>query len=146
MLIILPEGPMKTFMKSFNLKKFLQDTKRVGPSEVKVTMPIFELRNSKSLIRPIQSMGVTTLFDDNANLPNMIKGQRAGVSDMTQDAYISVNEKGTKASAISTVNVITLSASIPEDVIEFTVKKPFLAFVLDKKQNIPLFMAKVMNI
>lgn len=146
MLIILPEGPMKTFMKSFNLKTFFQDTKRLGPSEVKLTMPIFELRNSKSLIRPIQSMGVTTLFDDNANLPYMIKGQRAGVSDMTQDAYISVNEKGTKASAISTVNVITLSASIPEDVIELTINKPFLAFVLDKKQNIPLFMAKVMNI
>jgi len=147
MVIILPSAdvPLRVLMQQIDLNSFLKEGLRVGTSDVLISMPKFEFKNSKSLIHPIQSMGITSIFNDNADLRHLLAGQRAGVSDMTQEAFISVDEKGTRASAVTTVNVITLSAHYPDEVINFIVDRPFLAIVLEKENNIPLFFAKVMQ-
>lgn len=147
MVILKPESrvALSTVIDQLDIFKFIKQDLRVGLSEVNVTMPKFELRSSSSLVAPLQTMGVNSIFSQGAELPGLISNEKAVVSDMVQEAFIDVDEKGTKASAVTTVNVITLSASYPDDTIQFFVDKPFLAIVLEKKQNIPLFYAKVTN-
>lgn len=145
MVILKPEPrvPLSKVISTLDIHKFINQDMSVGLTEVNVTMPKFKIRTSASLIQPIQNMGVSSIFNQGAELPHLISNEKAVVSDMKQEAFIDVDEKGTKASAVTTVNVITLSASYPEDTIDFFVDKPFLAIIMEKKQNIPLFYARV---
>lgn len=49
--------------------------------------------------------------------------------------------------AVTTVNVIALSASEPEETIQFIVDRPFLAVITcrDDRIRIPLFICKIVN-
>lgn len=147
MIILKPEStvPLQTLIDQLDINKFIKQDLRVGLTEVKVTMPKFQLRSSSSLVAPLQSMGIVSIFNQGAELPNLISNEKAQVSDMLQETFIDVDLEGSKASAVTTVNVITLSASYPEDTVQFFVDRPFLAIILEKTQNIPLFYAKVMN-
>lgn len=145
MIIVKPENgvTLQTVIEQFDIEKFIKLEIRVGLTEVNITMPKFQLRSSTSLVAPLQSMGVVSIFNQGAELPHLIASDKAVVSNMIQDSFIDVDLEGSRASAVTTVNVITLSASYPEDTIQFFVDKPFLAIILEKTQNIPLFYAKV---
>lgn len=140
-----PNVPLRTVIDQLDLAKLLKTDMRVGFSEVNVTMPKFQLKTSSSLVAPLQSMGVVSIFNQGAELPQLIQGEKAQVSNVIQDAFIDVDLEGSKASSVTSISVIQLSAVYPDDTIQFFVDKPFLAIILEKTQNIPLFYAKVTN-
>ena len=62
-------------------------------------------------------MGVNDMFDPSlADLSNMTEESGYYISDVTQKAYISIDEKGTSAGAISEVDAVR---SIEDDKKEF---------------------------
>uniref|UniRef100_A0A336K1A9 CSON001337 protein n=1 Tax=Culicoides sonorensis TaxID=179676 RepID=A0A336K1A9_CULSO len=145
MIILLPEKnvTLKAAIDQLDFYELIKQNLLNGPTEVKVTMPKFQLRSKLSLVNAVQNMGIKSIFSQDAKLPLLLSNENAVVSDMIQEAFISVDEKGTKASAITTVNVITLSATYPDDTIQFFVDRPFLAIIFEKENGIPLFYAKV---
>ena len=58
---------------------------------------------------------------------------------------IDVDEKGTKAGAVTAVEMVTESAMIeePKAVI---LNRPFFYMIIDTEQNLPLFMGSLMNV
>lgn len=105
MIVVLPYETenLSTVIDSIDIKEVINNAVQRGAThDVNVTMPKFEIRSSQSLVNPLSQMGLATIFSTSALFPYMIQARNAAVSDITQDAFISVDETGTQAGKSST--------------------------------------------
>lgn len=112
-----------------------------NPVKIHLKMPRFTIQSSVSLVQPLKKLGIKEIFESDSPLPKLSKMQTR-VGDVKQDAFLSVDEKGTTATAVSMVTIIPLSLNTYED-IHFTCDEPFMVMVVDKTREMPLFMAKI---
>lgn len=89
-------------------------------------------------------MGLIDIFTNKANLEGLSKThKKLRVSQLLHKANLEVDEDGTTAAAASYVSIQMLSLLTHPNELVFYADHPFLAFVIDKKHNIPIFAAKV---
>ncbi|XP_059622337.1 serine protease inhibitor-like isoform X2 [Phlebotomus argentipes] len=113
---------------------------------VKLQMPKFHLKSRVALAKSLLEMGISNIFTSQSNLPYIaLNAPVARVTDCIQHAVLNVDELGTVATAVNSFSVITLSISVPDPEITFTVDEPFLALIVDKRQKVPLFISKIYN-
>lgn len=112
-----------------------------NPIKIHLQMPRFTIKSSVSLVQPLKKLGIKEIFENDSPLPKLSKAQTR-VGDVKQDSFLSVDEKGTTATAVSRVTIIPLSLNMYEDM-EFKCNEPFMVMVVDKTREIPLFMAKI---
>ena len=115
--------------------------------EVSVMLPKFELEYSTDLVGALSNMGITDLFSPvTANL-SALGHSTAGdlyVSRVIHKTFISVGELGTKAGAVTAVEVKDESAPfIPHTV---HLNRPFVYMLVDCETNIPFFLGTVTQI
>lgn len=87
-------------------------------------------------------MGINTLFTPRAQLP-YLSDDAVQVTNAQQHASIDVNENGTVLVPFTSDHFDALSFQTPVPDVVFTVDKPFLAIIFDRKKNIPFIMAKI---
>lgn len=91
-------------------------------------------------------MGVVDLFTVTSRLPYLTTdGYPAKVQDIIQNAFLSVDEKGTIAAAATFSHVVTLSLSSAPEEMFFTADQPFLSIIVDKRNKIPIFISKIFD-
>lgn len=115
--------------------------------EVSVMLPKFELEYSTDLVGALSNMGITDLFSPvTANL-SALGHSTAGdlyVSRVIHKTFISVGELGTKAGAVTAVEVKDEGAPfIPHTVY---LNRPFVYMLVDCETNIPFFIGTVTQI
>lgn len=89
-------------------------------------------------------MGLVDLFTINAQLPYLTDANRpVKIDDIVQKAVFKVDELGSEATVVQTVNVVTLSISEPPSTVSMNVDQPFLAMIVDRVNKVPLFLAKI---
>ena len=103
-----------------------------------VDFPKFETKSKYVLNDPLANLGVTDIFGF-GSLPGI--HPKAGVSMVTHDGYVNVNEEGTEAAAVTTI--IVLIESIPPPPPRFVADHPFIYFIIDDESGTILFMGKV---
>lgn len=67
------------------------------------------------------------------------------VDDVLQQAVLSVDETGTVAAVAQTASVVTLSLVDTPDEIVVALDQPFLSMIVDRRNAIPLIMAKIFD-
>lgn len=89
-------------------------------------------------------MGLRRAFETTSGITCLAENEPITIGDIVQDATINVDEQGTVAAAATSIHVLTLSSfqEVFEDFI-FTVDQPFLAIILHKRQNLPIFISRV---
>lgn len=116
---------------------------------VTLRMPKYEIETRASLVNTLLKMGLTDLFTSNARLPYLKEagagGQPVKIDDILQRATLRVNEAGSEAAVVQSVNVVTLSISEPPLRAELNVDEPFVAMIVDRVNRVPLFMAKIVD-
>lgn len=112
-----------------------------NPIKIHLKVPRFTIKSSTSLVEPLKKLGIKKIFEDDDSLSKLFKTPTR-VGDVKQDAFLSVDEEGTTATAVSRVTIIPLSLNSYED-IYFECNEPFMVMVVDKTREIPLFMAKI---
>lgn len=95
----------------------------------------------------LKALGITNAFDpekadfssiaDTSEIPIFLSG-------VTQETYISVNEKGVEASAY-TMLYMNGSSALPKDEIDFFLNRPFMYVIYDGESNLPIFIGTVTN-
>jgi serine protease inhibitor len=110
---------------------------------VNLTMPVFNLKTTVPLRYPLSALGISDLFNEKAQLPNFAEGEQLKVDGVLQSIVMDVNESGTQAAATTVINVIQLSAIPAYEPIDFVVNQPFVACIMDVKNNVPLFIARI---
>ena len=69
--------------------------------------------------------------------------EKAYFDQILHKARIIVDERGTKAAAVSSISLQTLSGSRADNIWKFD--RPFLYAIMDKRYNFPIFIGRVVD-
>ena len=153
MIIVLPTDQqtlknLTVHLKPEDYKKLFNEEGTEGfDNGVDYKIPRMKFTWSRSIKDPLAEVGVKALFEK-ADLSNLIETMTGDlrVSDVTHATEIEVDEKGTKASAVTGVKVIGYMApQTPHAPKPFVVNKPFLMMIYNRPTSTLLFYAYVNN-
>lgn len=115
-------------------------------ADVCATMPEFEMSMEHELTEFCKSLGMTSIFTENADFSAMIENVPLMVSSVLQKAYIKVDRAGTKASAASEM-ALTVGCAYNIDKIKYVcLDRPFIYAIIDKQSGLPIFNGIVNNL
>lgn len=133
--------------KDIDFEKYIDKMKTCN---VNVSIPKFEIEYFANMKEILKKIGIDSAFDiENPHFKNMFdntvnESTNMFVSDILHKTYISIDEQGTEAAAITSV---TMTGSLEEEEIEekiynFKANKPFTYFIRDDKTGDIIFMGR----
>ena len=108
--------------------------------EVDITIPAFTFEYETSLKKALISMGMEDAFTSAANFNGILEGGGLQVSDVKHKTFIEVNEEGTEAAAVTSVEIELTSVGN-----YFNANRPFLFVIVEKSSNTILFSGRLSN-
>jgi len=147
MVILLPESDEYTRVEGMLDPSLLSEIKDdMQYRQMRLTMPKWEFRTHLNLGDTLRQMGMDSAFvsgfDSMLAVP---PGNPVAIDEVIHEAFISVDEEGTEAAAVTIVEMDVTSAPQPEEVIDFTIDHPFMFLIIENSTNTILFMGRVMN-
>ncbi len=121
-----------------NLKSGLRD------SEVELFLPKFKTEYSKRLNDALVNMGMGIAFNPGQADFFRMSDASAFISFVDQFTYISTDEVGTEAAAVTVVGV-ELTSIQPSKTVTFNANRPFIYIIQEKSTGAILFMGAVKN-
>lgn len=116
------------------------DTAMSGPV-ADLWLPKFDISASVELSDQLKDMGMNLAFSYNADFSGMTDAEGLLLQAVVHQATVTIDEKGTVATA-STVDIV-IPASMPPPTAPFVVDRPFLFFVSDASTHAVLFVGQV---
>lgn len=111
---------------------------------VSLWMPRFNATFEAELVDTLKILGVNDAFDEaKAELTDLAEGEELVISGVLHKAKIEVNEEGSEAAAVTTIQLTTRTGS--RSGIQFVVDRPFIYVIQDTIHNIPLFVGRVVD-
>ncbi|MDY9917963.1 MAG: serpin family protein [Proteiniphilum sp.] len=121
-----------------NLKSGLHE------AEVELSLPKFKTEYSKRLNEVLAKMGMGIAFANVADFSRMSDAP-AKIDFVKQDTYISTDELGTEAAAVTTIGMIMTSLPVNPEKVVFNANRPFLYLIQENSTGAILFMGAVKN-
>ena len=153
MTILLPdEGRFREFEKSINAVRVGRILEDIEGQLVELTMPRFEFESQFMLVETLEKMGMPNAFDDRTSDFSGMDGTSclAGdvpcllISDVIHKAFVSVDEEGTEAAAVTAGLFFLNTAGVYEpQLIRVTVDRPFIFLIRDRATNTILFVGRM---
>ncbi|MBQ4354368.1 MAG: hypothetical protein IJC71_05685 [Clostridia bacterium] len=137
--------PLDDYVSSLTGEKLAAVLSKVHSHEVSAQLPKFTASYGVSMNDYLMDMGITTLFDQHAaDLSDMAVHDTLNlyVSDVMHKTFISVDEKGTKAAAVTAVEVC-VEESVPEPPIQIWLNRPFVYMIVEWENRVPVFIGTV---
>jgi serpin B len=148
MLVLLPKSNKKQadVVSALQNKEYWGEIKAaLHEYEVELYLPKFKTKYSKKLNEVLTNMGMGLAFSDAADFSRM-SAFPARIAFVKQDTYISTDEQGTEAAAVTTVGMeLTSMPAIPQKVV-FNADKPFIYLIQENSTGAVLFMGAVKDI
>lgn len=146
MVIVLPDerNGLKNLLQASDLKEQLTQLLASDVSyrhTVNLKIPKFKLETEYSLNPALHALGITEIFGG-GDL-SVIRGTNdLQVSAVKHKAVVKVDEEGTEAAAVTSIEIMPISAHFVPNY-SFTADHPFLFLIRDQKTGMILFMGKV---
>ena len=144
MVVLMPENPKKysEFLKSLTTETIAALVTEQKKSELMLLMPKFSIASSyDDLKKNLQALGIKKVFEPNAELNNINDKVPLFLSKVLQKAIIQVDEKGTKAAAV-TAGIVLTRAVLEEN---FQIDRPFVFAIVDQQSHKIPFIGQVVN-
>ncbi|HWS28723.1 MAG TPA: serpin family protein [Clostridia bacterium] len=129
-------------------EKLMSILKNAEAVTVNATMPKFESEFSTELGDTLKSMGMSDAFDaglaDFSGIGTPSNGN-IFINRVLHKTYIAVDEKGTKAGAVTAVEMAEGSAMEPQETRTVVLDRPFVYLIIDCETNLPIFMGVLMD-
>ena len=142
MMILLPQQINGIDSLESQLNDTLYDNyvKSMYTKEVEVWIPKFKAETQYNLNAPLEKLGMTSAFGENADFSGMTGNKELFISDAVHKAFVEVNEEGTEAAAATGV-VMSKTALVKKP--EFKANHPFIYLIKDNQTHTILFMGRV---
>ncbi|XP_037541652.1 alpha-1-antitrypsin homolog [Nematolebias whitei] len=141
MMIVLPDvGNMKEVEGLISKDHIRNWHKSLYKNNINLSMPKFSISTEASLDETLKEMGITNAFGETADFSGISEEVKLKVSKASHKAVLSVDETGTEAAAVTTLEIMPMS--LPESI---TLNRPFLLFILEHSTRSILFMGKISN-
>jgi serpin B len=146
--VVVPtEGSMAPFEAGLTANALASITGGLKTGVIELWLPKFAVRGgSMSFKRMLQDFGMHAAFDARSADFSAIAVDAAAplyVDDVVHDAYVEVDERGTRAAAATGVGIAATAALRPQETIR--VDRPFLFAVRDRPTGTLLFVGRVMD-
>jgi serpin B len=90
----------------------------------------------------LPDLGMKVPFDENKADFSGISDMKVFISSVVHKTFVEVNEEGTEAAAVTSIEMEATSAEPPQP-INFTVNKPFLFAIRENSTGVILFIGKI---
>jgi serpin B len=109
-------------------------------ASVRLALPRFELRYEDSLVDDLTALGMGIAFTGDADFSRMNadRARNLLISDVRHKAFCRVDEKGSEAAAVTSVEVSLTSLPVSDLTLEFD--RPFIFGIADARTNLPIFI------
>jgi serpin B len=117
--------------------------------EVRTSIPKFESEFAIEFSEILSNMGMPTPFDPyNANFTKMGESitKQLYISRVIHKTFIQVAEKGTKAGAVTVVEVGDNASAAPTEPKRVYLNRPFVYMIIDTQNNVPIFIGSMTDI
>ncbi len=141
MYVVLPKKQIANSLSALSKSNWISLRDGLIKQKVIFGMPKFKITYSKKLNDVLANMGIKKAFSNQADLSKISPpAGKLVVGLVKQDTYITVDEKGTEAAAVTSIAIETTSAPLYPEMI---CNKPFLFMVAERSSNAVLFVGKV---
>ncbi len=113
---------------------------QMAETEMDLYLPRFELAYEELLNDTLIELGMGDAFSDQADFSGINPAGGLLISKVKHKSFVKVNEEGTEAAAVTSVQVDLTSA--PD---EFRVDRPFIFVIHDRHSGALLFMGKIVD-
>ena len=120
--------------------------KQFAMTKGEIAIPRFKVEYEVGLNDALIALGMGIAFDpDRADFTGIVEGpDRAYISRVKHKTFAEVNEEGTEAAAVTSVEMRTTSAMLPrEKTFRMIVDRPFFCAIRDNKTGTVLFMGAI---
>ncbi len=122
-----------------NLKVWLAKLNESTPRETEVYFPRFTITQTFNLIKTLQHIGMASAFGMDADFSGINATTNLFISDVFHNAFVEVNEMGTKAAG-ATLTLVTLGRHNV-----FKADHPFIFLICDNASGAILFFGRVVD-
>ena len=146
MLVIMPDpGTFDGFLTSLTPTVLGEITGKLAAKDIAFSMPKFSFASSTDLSNMLQFLGMSDAFHPGRADFSGIDGKRdLFVSDALHQAVISVDEKGSEASAATAIIIGTTGYPVGP-ALTLAIDHPFVFLIRDQQTGLILFMGKVLD-
>ncbi|MEK0315724.1 serpin family protein [Cohnella sp. 56] len=134
--------PIGTYVSSLTGASWLKLMDSEQSADVRASLPKFEYRDSHELKKTLAAFGMTDAFEPGrADFNRMGKAADGNlyISEVVHKTFISVDEKGTKAAAVTEVGIAATSARAVEPIV-IELNRPFVYAIVDNATKLPVFI------
>ena len=150
MYVFLPheQSSLSEFVAGVDVKTWDEWRGQFRPMEGHLILPSFSMEYEKTLNEVLQAMDMEIAFDESrADFLDMVvrnEGPRLYISEVKHKSFIEVDEVGTEAAAVTSVEIRVESAA-PQEPFRMNVNRPFFFLIHDRDTNEMLFTGTVVN-
>lgn len=113
-------------------------------TEGHIALPRFKVEYEASLLGALGALGMGPAFGRDADFSAMVKPPaKAFIGEVKHKAFAEVNEEGTEAAAVTSVEMRTTSLGPPQRTFEMLVNRPFFFAIRDNQTGSVLFMGSI---
>ena len=139
------------YIESLTGGKLLGTLNNAERAVVIASMPKFEYDYDLQMNDVLIALGIPTAFDmDNADFHKMatvtVGNKNLYISKVVHKTYISVDELGTKAGAVTKVEIAAGGSSGPTDIKVVNLDRPFVYALIDNATNLPVFIGTLVTV
>ncbi|XP_015249973.1 PREDICTED: alpha-1-antitrypsin homolog [Cyprinodon variegatus] len=141
MMIVLPDENKMEEVEGFISKNHLRHWHdSLYKNNLNLLMPKFSISVSTPLDDVLKEMGVTEAYGDNADFSGISDEIKLKVSKVSHQAELRVDETGTEAAAVTTIEIMPMSLPM-----EMNLNRPFLVFIIEHSTRSIIFAGKISN-
>jgi len=138
------EASVETYIGQLTGESFLDVINSAQIGLVITAMPKFEYEYEISMIGALKEMGITDAFDDTKADFSRMADMPVFISEVLHKTFISVDERGTKAGAVTIVSG-DAGGAMPEPKYVL-LDRPFVYAIIDNATNLPIFIGTLMTV
>lgn len=141
-----PKSNLLGFQEQLTAKKWQEWSTKFTRKEGLIQLPRFKVEYETSLKSALQSLGMAIAFDpDKADFRNL-SNVSAFIGDVKHKTFVEVNEEGTEAAAVTSVEMKVTSAMPSEEPpFQMIVDRPFFFAISDRQTGTIIFMGAIKN-
>lgn len=149
MIVMRPKGKrglesVNSMMTQNAIREVLENIDEAPSVRTDLALPKFKIEKRYELEEPLQNLGLTSIFSDDADFTNISSEKRLRVSNIIQQVFLDVNEKGTEAAAATAVTIVTTGARLnPPEPEPFVVDRPFIMLIRDDVTGAVMFAGRI---
>jgi serine protease inhibitor len=138
---------LDSFQKSLTAANWDGWMRQFAVTEGEVVLPRFKVEYEVALNEVLKTMGMGIAFDpDRADFSGIVQSsEKVFISRVKHKTFAEINEEGTEAAAVTSVEMRTTSAMRPQKTFRMVVDHPFFCAIRDNKTGTLLFMGSIID-